>query len=41
MDIPAHARMAHKGLPQNRLEEELSWSVPNVRTTTQMDKEVK
>ena len=30
VDIPAHARNAHKGLPQKRLEEDLYWIIPQV-----------
>ena len=30
VDIPAHARTAHKGLQQKRLEKDLCWIVPHV-----------
>ena len=33
--IPAHARTAHKGLLQKRLEDDLCWIVPRVLPTTQ------
>ena len=35
VDIPAHARTAHKGLLQKRLEEGLCLIVPHVPPTTQ------
>ena len=35
VDIPAHARAAHKGLLQKRLEEDLCCIVPRVSLTTQ------
>ena len=34
VDIPAHARSAHKGLLQKRLEEDLCWIIPHVCPTT-------
>ena len=35
VNIPAHARAAHKGLLQKSLEEDLCWIVPRVPPTTQ------
>ena len=35
VDIPAHARTVHKDLLQERLEEDLRWTVPHVPSTTQ------
>ena len=35
VDIPAHARTAHNGFLQKRLEEDLYWIVPHVPPTTQ------
>ena len=35
VDIPAHARTAHKGILQKILEEDLCWIVPPVPPTTQ------
>ena len=40
VDMSAHARIAHKGLLQKRLEEDLSWTVPYDPTTTQSAKEL-
>ena len=34
VDIPAHARTAHKGLLQKRLEEDICWIIPHVPSTT-------
>ena len=38
VDIPAHARTAHKGLLLKRLEEDLCWIIPHVPLTTQLVK---
>ena len=40
VDIPAHARTAHKVLLQKRLEEDLCWIVPHVAPTTQSVKKL-
>ena len=37
-DIPTHARTAHKGLLQKRLEEDLCWIVPHVPLKTHLVK---
>ena len=40
VDIPAHARTAHKGLLQKRLEEDLSLIIPHVPLMNQSVKEL-
>ena len=39
VDIPANARIAHKGLLQKRLEEDLCWIICHVPVTTQSVKD--
>ena len=40
VDVPAHARTAHKGLLQKRLEENLCWIIPHISLTIQSIREL-